>query len=998
MASTITEFAHLQIPLSEILKATNNFAGKNIIGKGEFGKVYKGKLMRNGESIKISARRLDRKRVLGDVEFLTEISVLSSFHDNSNIVSMIGFCDEQNEKIIINKHYKRGSLSRYISDPASLKWEQRLDIANELVYAIKDLHEIEGRSYIVIHRNINCSTILLDDDWKPKLSGFEFSIKQPVERRNQVFLGRALGTKGYKDPATEKTGGVTEKLDIYCLGVILFELLCGRKAYEENRLLAPLAKFHFEKGTLQDIIIPDLWNQAEPPSLAIFSKVAYSCLEDEPAKRPNWYHIRTELVIANWKPSDNVNAKDKEDEKDTLEISKIESSSTDVIHPKSFYSWKINIVNINIPDLAREKLHMRAAPGRATALFRAEIECLNNNYLSSIEGEDKYEPTIRSYKVTVEKIVYRDVELKEIETLSICRHPNIESFLGLSYINGYVYLFYKHVSLRFLDECLNDGTLTWEKRLKICIGVAQGLNYLHNEMEDQKTVIHRDINSENIELDDVLGAKIVGFYNSVFLPPNQDDDALHLNDIVGKRYYVDPEDAETGRLKRESDTFSFGIVLIEVLCGKRAEYLIENEGCDYYELAHLARGWFDKGIIKEKLAPTLNKEKYGNSCFLSKGPNKDSLDAFLRITYECLAPTQNQRPRMEVVVNELQTALSFQETHKDPLRMSFEDIKLATKNFSSDNKVGVGGFGSVYKGDMVHGHGNGYNTIVVKKLDTSHGQGEKQYYNELQILHEYRHENVIGLVGYSNETDEKLIVYEYAPKGSLDRYLSNASLTWRNRLMICIDVVTGIDFLHGGTHGKEVVVHRDIKTANILLFDDWRAKVGDFGLSLISTINEDTKFTIDHACGTMDYVDPLYLESGLLTRESDIYSIGVVLFEILYGRVIYAIDKDTSRSLLSFIKQNVKEGKTYEMVLKVIKEEIVLQSLGTFLNIVCKCLDNAREKRPTSKEVLVQLKKTFHIQVCDLAFCWDCVKIKLENEKTKFLEISLGSLLWKQKN
>ncbi|XP_071712449.1 probable serine/threonine-protein kinase PBL28 [Rutidosis leptorrhynchoides] len=293
--------------------------------------------------------------------------------------------------------------------------------------------------------------------------------------------------------------------------------------------------------------------------------------------------------------------------------------------------------------------------------------------------------------------------------------------------------------------------------------------------------------------------------------------------------------------------------------------------------------------------------------------------------------------------------------------MSFEDIKSITQNFSDANKVGTGGFGNVYKGHITHGHGKGYNTIVAKKLDTSNGQGENEYYNELQILYEYKHENVIGLVGYSNETNEKLIVYEYASNGSLYGHLSNESLTWRNRLNICIDVVTGMDFLHGGIRGKEVVIHRDIKSDNILLFDDWKAKIGDFGLSLISTINTNTKVTIARACGTAGYVDPLYKGSGILTKESDIYSLGVVLLEILYGRQISKCPKSTT-CWSRFIKRIIKKRKAYSMVFKDIKEEVLLESLETFLVIVSICLDDDRDKRPTSKEVLAQLKKALYFQ------------------------------------
>ncbi|XP_071739356.1 receptor-like protein kinase HERK 1 [Rutidosis leptorrhynchoides] len=306
MEPTFTELAHLKIPLEEILKATNNFAEKNIIGKGGFGIVYKGKINRSGKSIKIVARRLDRNRRQGDAEFWTEIFMLSTLkHDN--IVSLIGYCDEKGEKIIVNRLYAKGSLARYINNPTTLSWADRLQISLCVAQAILYIHDKLGGSYCIIHRNINSSTIVLDKNYTDydgvdydgvKLSGFEHSIKQSIDRKDQVHLGEAIGTKGYMDPAIETTKGVTHKSDIYSFGVVLFELLCGRKAFQDYKLLATLAKKHYENGTLNEIIHPDLRNQMNPESFELFSEAAYSCLQDDRTQRPDAYQISRKLYDA----------------------------------------------------------------------------------------------------------------------------------------------------------------------------------------------------------------------------------------------------------------------------------------------------------------------------------------------------------------------------------------------------------------------------------------------------------------------------------------------------------------------------------------------------------------------------------------------------------------------------------------------------------------------------------------------------------------------------
>ncbi|XP_071719432.1 receptor-like protein kinase HERK 1 [Rutidosis leptorrhynchoides] len=277
MASTLTtEFAHLQIPLEDIITATNNFSDKNIIGKGGFGKVYKGKLKDPfGKWIKIAARRLDRTYGQGETEFWTEVSMLSSLK-HKNIVSMIGFCNENGEKIIVNHHYRNGSLNMHLSNK-NLTLLHRVDISERIASALYYLHSLLLESYHVIHRNINSSTILLDDMWEPKLSGFEFSIKHPKHRIDQVYISKPIGTRGYIDPDTHRIGGVTYKSDVYSMGVVFFEILCGRKAFisceaDDNKFLVQLARSHYENKTLRDIIPHDLWNDQE------YSSDLFNCL------------------------------------------------------------------------------------------------------------------------------------------------------------------------------------------------------------------------------------------------------------------------------------------------------------------------------------------------------------------------------------------------------------------------------------------------------------------------------------------------------------------------------------------------------------------------------------------------------------------------------------------------------------------------------------------------------------------------------------------------
>ncbi|KAJ0691294.1 putative protein kinase RLK-Pelle-CrRLK1L-1 family [Helianthus annuus] len=220
----------------------------------------------------------------------------------------------------------------------------------------------------------------------------------------------------------------------------------------------------------------------------------------------------------------------------------------------------------------------------------------------------------------------------------------------------------------YLENLKDKRVLTWEKRLKICIDVAHALRYIHYEMEDQKAIINRDINGYNIGLDENFGAKIIDFWWSVLLSPDQENKDHHLIG-VGRTSYRDPEYKKTHRLKKESDVYGFGVVLFEILCGRLAYdpiYLKESD----IGLAHVARRSFSTGSLEELIDPIIKEEIGENKFVLNRGPNKDSLHRFITIAHQCVAETQDQRPTMKVVVKELEKALFFQVSHCSKFSLS----------------------------------------------------------------------------------------------------------------------------------------------------------------------------------------------------------------------------------------------------------------------------------------------------------------------------------------
>ncbi|XP_061953595.1 cold-responsive protein kinase 1-like [Populus nigra] len=213
---------------------------------------------------------------------------------------------------------------------------------------------------------------------------------------------------------------------------------------------------------------------------------------------------------------------------------------------------------------------------------------------------------------------------------------------------------------------------------------------------------------------------------------------------------------------------------------------------------------------------------------------------------------------------------------------TYRELRNATEGFSTANKIGEGGFGSVYKGRLKHGK-----IAAIKVLSAESRQGVKEFLAEIKAMSEIEHENLVKLYGCCVEDNHRILVYNYLENNSLAHTLldgghshSNIQFSWRTRTKICIGVARGLTFLHEEV--KPYIVHRDIKASNILLDKDLTAKISDFGLAKLIPDNQTHVST--RVAGTLGYLAPEYAIRGKLTRKADLYSFGVLLLEIVSGR------------------------------------------------------------------------------------------------------------------
>lgn len=294
------------------------------------------------------------------------------------------------------------------------------------------------------------------------------------------------------------------------------------------------------------------------------------------------------------------------------------------------------------------------------------------------------------------------------------------------------------------------------------------------------------------------------------------------------------------------------------------------------------------------------------------------------------------------------------------LKIHLEDIKLATNNFDVSNVIGEGSFGKVYKG--VHSHSNQQIIVAYKRLNHNAFQGATEFWREIFMLFHYTHENLISLLGYCDEDGEKILMYEHACHGSLDQHLSSTSLTWTQRLNICLTAAMGLSYLHDPRETQQRVLHRDIKSSNILLDENWNSKVSDMGLSRIGIASQEHTILFTNAVGTFGYIDPMYAEKTILTKESDVYSFGVVLFEVLCGRLCYEFNDNFYHSLVRMWKQRYKERTLDRCIFEDMKQHMDPRSLDTFLEIAYQCVKKHPKKRPTMYQVVEKLEFALQFQ------------------------------------
>ncbi|BFG26514.1 hypothetical protein CerSpe_127880 [Prunus speciosa] len=287
------------------------------------------------------------------------------------------------------------------------------------------------------------------------------------------------------------------------------------------------------------------------------------------------------------------------------------------------------------------------------------------------------------------------------------------------------------------------------------------------------------------------------------------------------------------------------------------------------------------------------------------------------------------------------------------------EIKATTRNFDDSFIIGVGGFGNVYKGCI----DDGATLVAIKRLKSESSQGAHEFKTEIELLSQFRHRHLVSLIGYCKDGNEMVLVYDYMSRGTLASHLyhsDNPLLSWDQRLQICIGAAIGLRYLHSGTKG--IIIHRDVKSTNILLNEKWVAKISDFGLSKMSTINTSKTHISTMVKGSFGYLDPEYYKRQRVTEKSDVYSFGVVLCEVLCARPAVMHNVELRQiNLAEWAKSCHRDGELDQIIDPSIRGEIEIQSLNKFVEIAMSCMNDSGIKRPSMNDVVKGLELAFQL-------------------------------------
>ncbi|GLT28237.1 hypothetical protein SLA2020_031860 [Shorea laevis] len=619
--------------------------------------------------------------------------------------------------------------------------------------------------------------------------------------------------------------------------------------------------------------------------------------------------------------------------------------------------------------------------------------CFGSVYYAEIRGE-------KAAIKKMEKEASKEF-LAELKVLTNVHHLNLVRLIGYC-IEGSLFVVYEFVENGNLSHHLRGSggePIPWPTRVQIALDSAQGLEYIHEYTDP--VYMHRDIKSANILLDKNFHAKVADFgLTKLFEYGNS---SLHMpTRLVGTFGYMPPEYAHYGDVFPMVDVYAFGVVLYELISAKEAIVKISEDAKKTIGLVALFEHVLSQPNPNEDLRKLVDPK-------LGDNYSMDEIFKMAHLAKACVQENPQHRPSMRSIVVALATLSSSNEdwdiqsyygnkalvnqkkrvveslflkeaSHQEryihsagstlkknsetvahvaspglpsitvdkSVEFSYDELANATDNFNVANKIGEGGFGSVYYAE-IRGE-----KAAIKKMEK---KASKQFLAELKVLTNVHHLNLVRLIGYCIK-GSLFLVYEFMENGDLSHHLRGSGrdpIPWPTRVQIALDSALGLEYIH--EHTFPVYVHRDIKSANILLDKNFCAKVGDFGLTKLS---EHGNFSLQlHIVGTHGYMPP---ECGNVSPKVDVYAFGVVLYELISAKnaVIKSGEDATETTALAALFKHVlnqpdsKEG-LRKLVDPKLGDNYPMDEVFKIAQLAKACTEENPQHRPSMRSVVFEL-------------------------------------------
>ncbi|CAM0943233.1 unnamed protein product [Alopecurus aequalis] len=601
----------------EIGRITGNYGC--IIGKGGFGEVYKG-VLEDGSRVAV-------KKILNNVEgnFAKELEVHSKIN-HKNVVRLIGYCIGENALMIVTEYMSKGNLSEVLHNDCGPVLDIRLKIAVECSEALYYMHsQMRPR---VIHSDIKPANILLDDNFIAKIS--DFGISRLVNTDSTCFTAHVMGSIGYMDPLFTQNGRLTSKSDVYSFGIILLELITKKKASVRTGEKGIVERFTegLASGTrsVRELFDVEISSHDNMKVLEGVAKLAGKCLRMEMNRRPEMMDVTARLRA--------------------LRKSQLKRKKLLTNFPRGWWNTPAS-QNNGEPSIAPEVHVPRSLSSNLCRQFSfKEIKTATSNFDEShLVGIDGYgelycgviDEGATKVAIRLCRAVYHVKFFEtEIVTLENLHHDHLISLVGHCKYSYKMILVYEYMAGgtlrgRLYGHNRKEPPLTWRQRLEICTGAARALYYLH-----ERSIIHYDLTTKNIFLDDRLVAKVSS--------PTSSIGHMSMSSIeeYGSAFYH-----MTMQPTEKSDVYYFGVVLFEVLCARgawdetlptRQKYLVE-----------CVLNCKKKGILNLIVDPYL-EGKIDQRC----------LNKFVETAEKCVATHGVDRPSITEVVQNLETCLAEQ--------------------------------------------------------------------------------------------------------------------------------------------------------------------------------------------------------------------------------------------------------------------------------------------------------------------------------------------------